>query len=498
MNTLKHIVASLLLLFSITNIGFAQGDFTYILTLNEYSCPTNRTTIVETHNKYYIVTDVFVPDYKLYSLLTVYDENMHPLKTITLHEPEESILPYYFFSDDTSFYGIGLKALGGILVAKPVFVKYDTNFNPLHPPIVYAFEDSITDYICYGVIQNAENEFICLLQGYYFDSLSKYHPTGRLLRVDKAGNLLEDVLFPFGGTFGTSIAEQGNYYYIDRAEHDFILRCSKDAFGIFDTLYFTPHFDDNIEEGLIISVGDQLLRTATAMVYHDECGNPPPWEADRSITFLDTAMNVLNRITVGNPCINEANWGFNNMDYIHPDSIFYVYASDVGGWGDQNICVTNFRQDGTINYHHTIVTGEISGKSICGCKALSDGGVLIYGQMNDFIAGGICGGYVMKYHPYMNDLPRPYINYYSYTSAIEEPLPVPAEVTVYPNPVQGTLYIMSSEAVEQVRVYDISGRELIQLPYPAQSIDISTLANGIYLVKVKTAQGETVKKIVKQ
>ena len=74
----------------------------------------------------------------------------------------------------------------------------------------------------------------------------------------------------------------------------------------------------------------------------------------------------------------------------------------------------------------------------------------------------------------------------------------PASVQVYPNPAQHTLYIMSEEAVEQVSIYDINGRELMQLPYPAQSIDINHLANGIYLVKVKTAAGETVKKIVKQ
>jgi len=71
-------------------------------------------------------------------------------------------------------------------------------------------------------------------------------------------------------------------------------------------------------------------------------------------------------------------------------------------------------------------------------------------------------------------------------------------ISIYPNPAQNTLYIQSSETIEQVRVYDISGRELIQLPYPAQSIDINHLATGIYLVKVRTAQGETIKKIVKQ
>ena len=69
-------------------------------------------------------------------------------------------------------------------------------------------------------------------------------------------------------------------------------------------------------------------------------------------------------------------------------------------------------------------------------------------------------------------------------------------INIYPNPAQNTLYIQSSETVEQVRIYDVSGRELIQLPHPTQSIDISHLANGTYIIKVKTAGGETVKRII--
>ena len=69
---------------------------------------------------------------------------------------------------------------------------------------------------------------------------------------------------------------------------------------------------------------------------------------------------------------------------------------------------------------------------------------------------------------------------------------------IYPNPTQHTLYIQSAETVEHVSIYDISGRALMQVANPALSIDINSLATGIYLVKVRTAQGETVKKIVKQ
>ena len=72
-----------------------------------------------------------------------------------------------------------------------------------------------------------------------------------------------------------------------------------------------------------------------------------------------------------------------------------------------------------------------------------------------------------------------------------------SDIRVYPNPAQHTLYIESAETVEHVSIYDISGRIVVAYGIrPEPSIDVSTLANGIYLVKVKTAQGETIKKIV--
>ena len=87
------------------------------------------------------------------------------------------------------------------------------------------------------------------------------------------------------------------------------------------------------------------------------------------------------------------------------------------------------------------------------------------------------------------------------------------ELILYPNPAQHTLYIQSSEAIEQVVIYDISGRMLTSTVIArstardeqhdvaihngnAQSIDISNFANGIYIIKVKTSIGETVKKVV--
>ena len=70
-------------------------------------------------------------------------------------------------------------------------------------------------------------------------------------------------------------------------------------------------------------------------------------------------------------------------------------------------------------------------------------------------------------------------------------------INIYPNPAQHTLYIQSEEVVEQVNVYDISGRNLLQIANPDKSVDISSFAKGVYIMKIKTSTRENVKKIVK-
>jgi hypothetical protein len=74
-------------------------------------------------------------------------------------------------------------------------------------------------------------------------------------------------------------------------------------------------------------------------------------------------------------------------------------------------------------------------------------------------------------------------------------------INVFPNPVQNTLHFQSSSPIEQVIIYDISGRILFQTSKVCETfevLDISLLANGIYLVKVKTKEGEVIRKIIKQ
>jgi hypothetical protein len=74
------------------------------------------------------------------------------------------------------------------------------------------------------------------------------------------------------------------------------------------------------------------------------------------------------------------------------------------------------------------------------------------------------------------------------------------QIHIFPNPVQNSLHIQSSSVMEQVSIYDISGSILqtFEVFETLKVLDISHLSNGIYLVKVKTEEGEVIQKIVKQ
>lgn len=70
-------------------------------------------------------------------------------------------------------------------------------------------------------------------------------------------------------------------------------------------------------------------------------------------------------------------------------------------------------------------------------------------------------------------------------------------LSIYPNPTNGILNIRSTEPVQSVMVYNAVG--VLQFQSQNMStVDLSGYANGIYLVKVKTAGSSTVNRIVKQ
>ena len=75
-----------------------------------------------------------------------------------------------------------------------------------------------------------------------------------------------------------------------------------------------------------------------------------------------------------------------------------------------------------------------------------------------------------------------------------------SSIRFYPNPVADKLYVVVEVEIDEIGVYDIYGRRQVTETPSHQgdlSVDVSELNSGIYFVKVKTENGNVVKRIVK-
>ncbi|MAB39356.1 MAG: hypothetical protein CL528_06450 [Aequorivita sp.] len=66
-----------------------------------------------------------------------------------------------------------------------------------------------------------------------------------------------------------------------------------------------------------------------------------------------------------------------------------------------------------------------------------------------------------------------------------------SQITLYPNPAKSTVTINTT--VENIVVYSVAGQKLMETS--SNNFDVSSLANGIYLVKITTAEGTAVKQL---
>ncbi|MDQ7917723.1 T9SS type A sorting domain-containing protein [Mesonia sp. MT50] len=71
------------------------------------------------------------------------------------------------------------------------------------------------------------------------------------------------------------------------------------------------------------------------------------------------------------------------------------------------------------------------------------------------------------------------------------------EIALYPNPVQNTFQIQSSEEINEVNIFTVAGKKVARFA-SQQNYDISQLPSGIYFVKIKSNVGEDVKRVIKK
>jgi len=75
-----------------------------------------------------------------------------------------------------------------------------------------------------------------------------------------------------------------------------------------------------------------------------------------------------------------------------------------------------------------------------------------------------------------------------------------SNIRVYPNPTKGLLNISNAlEADLQISVYDVNGRLLLSktCEQTLNTMNISSLSNGMYLIKIKSEFGEISKRVIK-
>lgn len=74
-------------------------------------------------------------------------------------------------------------------------------------------------------------------------------------------------------------------------------------------------------------------------------------------------------------------------------------------------------------------------------------------------------------------------------------------ILLYPNPTTHILYLDSKHAIKHIVIYDVSGRVIKEIAVIGSKteLNISTenLTAGTYFIKIKTAQGDTIKKLIK-
>ncbi|MBO4654581.1 MAG: T9SS type A sorting domain-containing protein [Bacteroidales bacterium] len=73
-----------------------------------------------------------------------------------------------------------------------------------------------------------------------------------------------------------------------------------------------------------------------------------------------------------------------------------------------------------------------------------------------------------------------------------------SELSVFPNPVKDVVTINFDKAVSQIEVYDVYGKLVKTFTTVNNSVNVSDLASGVYMLNMQTEDGVIVRKIVKE
>jgi hypothetical protein len=80
------------------------------------------------------------------------------------------------------------------------------------------------------------------------------------------------------------------------------------------------------------------------------------------------------------------------------------------------------------------------------------------------------------------------------------PQKTPQTVIMFPNPVKEVLNIKSNSLILQTEIYDINGRKVLISNQNSENVvlNISSLANGIYILKLRSERNTINQKFIKE
>jgi hypothetical protein len=70
------------------------------------------------------------------------------------------------------------------------------------------------------------------------------------------------------------------------------------------------------------------------------------------------------------------------------------------------------------------------------------------------------------------------------------------DVKVYPNPTTGLVNISTNENINSIAVHDLLGRKVLASQTNLETVDISSLKKGIYLLQLNLEKGQLTKKLI--
>ena len=87
-----------------------------------------------------------------------------------------------------------------------------------------------------------------------------------------------------------------------------------------------------------------------------------------------------------------------------------------------------------------------------------------------------------------------------WTSTLNTPSFKEVEFSFYPNPVKDLLHIESPQSeIQKFEIFDMNGKQVLQSDLVGQeTIDVSQLKSGVYLLQVETIEGKATRKLVKE